>query len=131
MRIHHHSQSSVLSLKYPIMATSELLVALFCVAWLIISNNGVDATYTGITRHYKFDIKQQNVTRLCHTKSIVTVNGQFPGPRIVAREGDRVVVKVVNHVQNNITIHWYQLNTNFSNILHIFLPFFFLFFFPR
>lgn len=109
MRIHHHSQSSVLSLKYPIMATSELLVALFCVAWLIISNNGVDATYTGITRHYKFDIKQQNVTRLCHTKSIVTVNGQFPGPRIVAREGDRVVVKVVNHVQNNITIHWHGI----------------------
>ncbi|OUZ99275.1 Multicopper oxidase [Macleaya cordata] len=61
----------------------------------------------GITRHYNFDIKMQNVTRLCHTKSIVTVNGQFPGPRIVAREGDRVVVRVVNHVQNNITIHWH------------------------
>lgn len=52
-------------------------------------------------------IRLQNVTRLCHTKTIVTVNGQFPGPRIVAREGDRVVVKVVNHVQNNISLHWY------------------------
>ncbi|KAF8404176.1 hypothetical protein HHK36_009056 [Tetracentron sinense] len=60
-----------------------------------------------ITRHYKFDIKLKNVTRLCHTKSIVTVNGRFPGPRIIAREGDRVVVKVVNHVQNNVTIHWH------------------------
>jgi len=49
----------------------------------------------------------QNVTRLCQTKSIVTVNGQFPGPRIIAREGDRVVVKVVNHVQYNVSIHWY------------------------
>lgn len=49
-----------------------------------------------------------NVTRLCHTKSMVTVNGQFPGPKIIAREGDRVVVKVVNHVQSNITIHWYN-----------------------
>ncbi|PHT37659.1 hypothetical protein CQW23_21232 [Capsicum baccatum] len=39
------------------------------------------------TRHYQFEIKMQNVTRLCHTKSMVTVNGQFPGPRIVAREG--------------------------------------------
>ncbi|OVA10315.1 Multicopper oxidase [Macleaya cordata] len=63
----------------------------------------------GITRHYTFNIKLQNVTRLCHTKSIVTVNGKFPGPRIVAREGDRVVVKVVNHVQNNITIHWHGI----------------------
>ncbi|KAF8397460.1 hypothetical protein HHK36_016377 [Tetracentron sinense] len=65
------------------------------------------AKHASITRHYKFDIKLQNVTRLCHTKSIVSVNGQFPGPRIIAREGDRVVVKVVNHVQNNISLHWH------------------------
>lgn len=51
-------------------------------------------------------IKLQNVTRLCQTKSIVTVNGKFPGPRIIAREGDRLLIKVVNHVQNNITLHW-------------------------
>ncbi|XP_031276206.1 laccase-17-like [Pistacia vera] len=63
----------------------------------------------GITRHYKFDIKLQNVTRLCHTKSIVSVNGQFPGPRIVAREGDQLLIKVVNHVQNNISIHWHGI----------------------
>ena len=52
-------------------------------------------------------IKMQNFTRLCQTKSIVTVNGRFPGPRIIAREGDRIVVKVVNHVQYNVTLHWY------------------------
>ncbi|XP_008785569.1 laccase-17-like [Phoenix dactylifera] len=63
----------------------------------------------GITRHYKFDIRLQNLTRLCHTRSAVTVNGQFPGPKIVVREGDRVVVKVVNHIQNNITIHWHGI----------------------
>ncbi|XP_061369247.1 laccase-17-like [Gastrolobium bilobum] len=63
----------------------------------------------GITRHYHFDIKYQNVSRLCHTKSMVTVNGQFPGPRIVAREGDRLLIKVVNHVHNNISIHWHGI----------------------
>ncbi|EEF30544.1 laccase-17 isoform X1 [Ricinus communis] len=63
----------------------------------------------GRTRHYKFDIKLQNVTRLCHTKSIVTVNGMFPGPRIVAREGDNLLIKVVNHVQNNISLHWHGI----------------------
>ncbi|KAL5764218.1 hypothetical protein ACOSQ2_016812 [Xanthoceras sorbifolium] len=31
-------------------------------------------TAHAITRHYKFDIKLYNVTRLCHTKSIVSVN---------------------------------------------------------
>ena len=56
------------------------------------------------------------MTRLCHTKSIVSVNGQFPGPPIIAREGDRVVVKVVNHVQNNVTIHWYEGLLVFSSL---------------
>ncbi|XP_059429878.1 laccase-2-like [Corylus avellana] len=67
------------------------------------------AKHAGVTRHYKFDIRLQNVTRLCHTKSLVTVNGKFPGPRIIAREGDRLVVKVVNHVPNNISIHWHGI----------------------
>ncbi|KAL2509566.1 Laccase-17 [Forsythia ovata] len=62
-----------------------------------------------MTRNYTFNIVQHNVTRLCHTKSIVSVNGHFPGPRIVAREGDQLLVKVVNHVSNNITIHWHGI----------------------
>ncbi|XP_010256874.1 PREDICTED: laccase-17-like [Nelumbo nucifera] len=81
------------------------LVVLLSNLWLL----PIAAQHSGITRHYKFEIKLQNVTRLCHTKSIVTVNGKFPGPRIVAREGDRVLVKVVNHVQNNITLHWHGI----------------------
>ncbi|XP_074341580.1 laccase-17-like [Apium graveolens] len=62
-----------------------------------------------VTRHYEFNIKLQNVTRLCHSKSIVTVNGKFPGPRIMAREGDRLLIKVINHVPNNISIHWHGI----------------------
>ncbi|KAM7509052.1 hypothetical protein LguiA_019505 [Lonicera macranthoides] len=64
---------------------------------------------TGVTRHYKFDIKLQNVTRLRHTKSTVTVNREFPGPWIMAREGDRLVIQVLNHVQNKISIHWHGI----------------------
>ncbi|KAI4354517.1 hypothetical protein L6164_003370 [Bauhinia variegata] len=60
-----------------------------------------------ITRHYTFNIGYLNVTRLCHTRSILSMNGRFPGPSLIAREGDRVVVKVVNHVSNNVTIHWH------------------------
>ncbi|XP_024964726.1 laccase-17-like, partial [Cynara cardunculus var. scolymus] len=63
----------------------------------------------GTTRSYEFNIQLKNVTRLCHTKSMVTVNGKFPGPRIVAREGDRLLIKVTNHVPNNITIHWHGI----------------------
>ncbi|KAL4558209.1 hypothetical protein LXL04_036407 [Taraxacum kok-saghyz] len=64
---------------------------------------------TGVTRHYEFNIRMQNATRLCQSKSIITVNGKFPGPRIIAREGDRLVIKVVNHVSNNISIHWHGI----------------------
>ncbi|KAE8664411.1 Laccase-2 [Hibiscus syriacus] len=56
-----------------------------------------------------FLIMMQNVTRLCQTKSIVTVNGQFPGPQIIAREDDRLLIKVVNHVQYNVTLHWHGI----------------------
>ena len=54
-------------------------------------------------------VKMNEFTRLCHKKSIVTVNGKFPGPKIVAREGERVVITVVNNVQYNVSLHWYCL----------------------
>ncbi|KAD3068227.1 hypothetical protein R6Q59_023196 [Mikania micrantha] len=76
------------------------------------------ALANSVTRHYKFNIRMKNVTRLCGTKSVTTVNGKFPGPRVLAREGDRVVIKVVNHVSNNITIHWHgirQLRTGWAD----------------
>ncbi|CAI9091638.1 OLC1v1026711C1 [Oldenlandia corymbosa var. corymbosa] len=71
-----------------------------------------------IQRHYKFNVVMRNKTRLCATKSIVTVNGKFPGPTLYAREDDNVIVKVVNHVQQNVTIHWHgvrQFRTGWSD----------------
>ncbi|CAD6343285.1 unnamed protein product [Miscanthus lutarioriparius] len=60
-------------------------------------------------KRYQFDIVMSNVSRLCHAKSMVTVNGSYPGPTIYAREGDRVVVRVTNRVEHNVTIHWHGL----------------------
>ncbi|CAD6256605.1 unnamed protein product [Miscanthus lutarioriparius] len=51
-------------------------------------------------------IKETKVTRLCHEKTILAVNGQFPGPTIYARKGDVVVVNVCNQGSKNITFHW-------------------------
>ncbi|KAL6853649.1 hypothetical protein ACP4OV_019678 [Aristida adscensionis] len=59
------------------------------------------------THHYTFNVQMTNVTRLCVTKSIPTVNGQFPGPKLVVREGDRLVVKVHNHINYNVSFHWH------------------------
>ncbi|PON57613.1 Laccase [Trema orientale] len=94
---------------HPIPKPVYLVAFIFCVNHIWLFPEFASAEHEGVIRHYKFDIRLQNVTRLCHTKRIITVNGKFPGPPIVAREGDRVVVKVVNHVTNNVSFHWHGI----------------------
>ncbi|CAH1445944.1 unnamed protein product [Lactuca virosa] len=72
----------------------------------------------GRVRHYNFNVVVKKASRLCSTKPIVTVNGQFPGPTLYAREGDTVLVRVVNHVKYNVSIHWHgirQLRTGWAD----------------
>lgn len=59
-----------------------------------------------------------NVTRLCSTKPTVTVNGKFPGPSIYAREDDTLLIKVVNQVHYNLSIHWLVFYHKHIYILH-------------
>ncbi|KAK1415515.1 hypothetical protein QVD17_31298 [Tagetes erecta] len=69
-------------------------------------------------RHYNFTVVIKNFTRLCASKPLVTVNGKFPGPTLYAREDDTVLVRLVNNVPYNITIHWHgirQLRTGWSD----------------
>lgn len=68
--------------------------------------------------YHDFVIQETPVKRLCKTHNIITVNGQFPGPTLEVRDGDTVVVKVVNKAQYNITIHWHgirQLRTAWAD----------------
>ena len=52
-------------------------------------------------------IEAKTVTRVCKQYTIITVNGQLPGPTLYVNDGDTVVVTVVNNAQYNATIHWY------------------------
>ncbi|CAK9173977.1 unnamed protein product [Ilex paraguariensis] len=56
---------------------------------------------------YKFFVKESPYTRLCKTKKILTVNGQFPGPTLYAHKGDTIIVDVHNKAKQNITLHWH------------------------
>ncbi|KAG5106459.1 hypothetical protein JHK82_043429 [Glycine max] len=97
---------------FPSFASLRVLLFGFCVITLF------PEFVVSITRHYTFNVEYLNVTRLCHTRNILSVNGKFPGPRLVAREGDRVVVKVVNQVSNNVSIHWHgirQITTGWAD----------------
>ncbi|MCH97721.1 laccase family protein [Trifolium medium] len=64
-------------------------------------------TANGKVHHHKFVVKSASFTRLCSSKNILTVNGQFPGPTLKAHRGDTLVVKVYNQANYNITLHWY------------------------
>ncbi|KAJ9694912.1 hypothetical protein PVL29_010402 [Vitis rotundifolia] len=69
-------------------------------------------------RKYTFNVVLKNTNRLCASKPIVTVNGRFPGPTLYVREDDTVLVRVVNHVKYNVSIHWHgirQLRTGWSD----------------
>eukprot|EP00253_Pinus_taeda_P000959 PITA_00959 len=67
---------------------------------------------------HTFVLRSTPVKRLCGTHNIITVNGQFPGPTLLVRNGDKLKVKVHNKAQYNATIHWHgvrQFRTGWSD----------------
>ncbi|CAM8896143.1 unnamed protein product [Rhodiola kirilowii] len=71
-----------------------------------------------ITKRFTFNVEWKSVTRLCHTKPLLTVNGQYPGPTIAVHEGDNVEIKVTNSISSNTTLHWHgirQLRTGWAD----------------
>ncbi|KAJ4966958.1 hypothetical protein NE237_018807 [Protea cynaroides] len=61
----------------------------------------------GGTYYFKWNITKASYTRLNSTKTILTVNGQFPGPALHVHRGDTVFINVANHGTYNITLHWH------------------------
>lgn len=95
------------------MAISKIhLVWLLCVALAFgVAAASVPAHGSGrVRRHYDFFIRDANYTRLCSEKTILTVNGEFPGPTIFASKGDVVLVNVHNQGDQNVTIHWHGVD---------------------
>ncbi|KAE8443950.1 hypothetical protein EG329_001174 [Mollisiaceae sp. DMI_Dod_QoI] len=48
-------------------------------------------------------------------RTMLVMNGQFPGPLIRANEGDRVLVNVTNELTNGTSLHWHGLYQNGTN----------------
>ncbi|KAF8399003.1 hypothetical protein HHK36_014870 [Tetracentron sinense] len=97
----------------------SLMVPLLC-AWVgvLILAGASPSTSSPTTRRFEFNIEWKNVRRLCHTKPLITVNGEYPGPTIAVHEGDNVEVKVTNSIAENTTIHWHgirQLRTGWAD----------------
>ncbi|CAN6454889.1 unnamed protein product [Victoria cruziana] len=59
--------------------------------------------------YHDFVVAPTPYTRLCETKDILTINGQFPGPTLYLNKGDKLLVNVINRAPYPLTIHWHGL----------------------
>eukprot|EP00261_Vitis_vinifera_P030721 XP_019071964.1 PREDICTED: laccase-15-like [Vitis vinifera] len=87
-----------------------LIMKVFLLQILVFQLFGGDIHCQASTRRHTFVVREASYTRLCSTKDILTVNGQFPGPTIHAMKGETIIVDVYNRGKENITIHWHGVN---------------------
>ncbi|KAG0642458.1 Cupredoxin [Tuber brumale] len=70
---------------------------------------------TGVTREYWLTLKNVTLAPDGYPRTMLTFNGSYPGPPIIADWGDLVKIHVTNGLAHNGTsIHWHgvrQLNT--------------------
>ncbi|CAN6466027.1 unnamed protein product [Victoria cruziana] len=70
-------------------------------------------------RHYRWEVKYEYRSPDCFRKLMITINGQSPGPPIMAQQGDTVVVELKNSLHTeNVAVHWHgihQIGTPWSD----------------
>ena len=77
------------------------------------TNPYTDYPITGVNRNYDFTIERGTAAPDGVERSVILVNGQFPGPLIEANWGDTVNVKVHNRIsgpEEGTSLHWHGLN---------------------
>ncbi|PRQ49361.1 putative laccase [Rosa chinensis] len=77
---------------------------------LLLALNGFLLHCRAWPARYTFVVENTPYKRLCSTKNILTVNGQFPGPTLYAHKGDTIIVDVINKGNRNITLHWHGVS---------------------
>ncbi|KAH8594192.1 extracellular dihydrogeodin oxidase/laccase-like protein [Bisporella sp. PMI_857] len=74
------------------------------------SNPKTDCPLTGVTRRYDWTIKRGYLAPDGVNKSMVLINGQFPGPLIEANWGDTISVTIRNRLdapEEGTSMHWH------------------------
>ncbi|EKM52895.1 uncharacterized protein PHACADRAFT_186926 [Phanerochaete carnosa HHB-10118-sp] len=61
------------------------------------------------TRYYDFVVTQLNGAPDGFERSMLVVNGMYPGPTIEANEHDQIIVKVTNLIAQSVTFHWHGM----------------------
>ncbi|WP_206915801.1 multicopper oxidase family protein [Alicyclobacillus suci] len=67
--------------------------------------------WNGSTKTFMFDVARGNVSLGDGRRfSGYLINGQFPGPTIRVREGDKVRITLNNHLDQPTTLHWHGVD---------------------
>ncbi|KAI0285717.1 multicopper oxidase-domain-containing protein, partial [Russula brevipes] len=66
-------------------------------------------------RKFNFTVALANGAPDGVNKTMLVVNGMYPGPTIEVNQGDRLVVNVKNNLPNATSIHWHGLFQNGTN----------------
>jgi FtsP/CotA-like multicopper oxidase with cupredoxin domain len=82
----------------------------------ILSSGSASVSYTPTTRHYTLVIQGADIPEGPNAVwTAWTYNGTVPGPTLHAWVGDKIVVKVINHLNLMHSLHTHLVNYNFSN----------------
>ncbi|KIW09612.1 uncharacterized protein PV09_00480 [Verruconis gallopava] len=74
------------------------------------TNTSSEYPDTGVTRKYSFDVNYATIAPDGVSRQSILINGQFPGPTIVANYGDWIEVEVTNSLPDEgTTIHWHGM----------------------
>lgn len=83
---------------------SHNFVILLCLLFL------ASVSVEGRVRHHKWEVKYEYKSPDCFKKLSISINGKTPGPTIVAKQGDTIVVEVKNSLMTeNLAIHWHGI----------------------
>lgn len=64
-----------------------------------------------VLRGTAFDliVEEQDIRLTGKTRRATTINGSFPAPTLVWREGDTVTIRVTNRLKEDTSIHWHGI----------------------
>ncbi|KAI9572572.1 multi-copper oxidase laccase-like protein [Boletus coccyginus] len=74
-------------------------------------------TSTPTTRYHEWVVEEMSGAPDGFERTVLVVNGQFPGPLIEVNSGDELVVNVFNKMSNGTTIHWHGQLQNGTNYM--------------
>ncbi|KAJ8638455.1 hypothetical protein MRB53_012722 [Persea americana] len=68
------------------------------------------STLASKARHFKWEVGYMFWSPDCVENVVIGINGQFPGPTILAKAGDTIVVELTNKLHTEgVVIHWHGI----------------------